>query len=201
MKESKFTGSAWAIFGRSILSTLSAFLLFIPLIAIVPSYYRWYFDNILIDGKKVEFDYDGVWRGAFGWFLFSSLTFGLGSFYASKRIMKFVISHTHFVGGTGGLSDFNGTAIEIFGYSILCFIAVYFFLIPIAWAYVATARWGIKKVVIDGESMSFVSEDAWFGVIGWAIFALITFGLGSFYAQKRIDMWLISHTHIAEAKR
>jgi hypothetical protein len=46
MKESKFTGSARAFFGLSILSTLSSLLLFIPLIAIVPSYYRRYFDNI-----------------------------------------------------------------------------------------------------------------------------------------------------------
>jgi hypothetical protein len=126
MKESKFTGSARAFFGRSILSTLSALLLFIPLIAIVPSYYRPYFDNIEIDGKKVEFDYDGVWWGILGRLLLLLITFGLGGYYAEKRILKFAISHANFSGETGGLSDFNGTAVEIFGYSILCSCVIFF---------------------------------------------------------------------------
>jgi hypothetical protein len=78
-------------------TSLSVYLLFIPLVFLIVSTNRWYNSHTMYSGKQLTFKHDGPWWGVLGWALFSVITFGIGSFYAQKKEIQWTISHTHFV--------------------------------------------------------------------------------------------------------
>lgn len=195
MKESKFTGSAWGLFGWNILIALSAYLLLIPIAFVIPKYFKWYYENMEIDGKKLEFEYEGPWWGILGWILFIIVTLGIGSFYASKRIMQFTIEHTKVVGESGEESSFDGSAWGILGWSMLTSLCTYLLLIPLAFVIVPINVWYNQHTKISGRQLTFKHEGPWWGILGWMLFTIVTLGIGSFYAQKKQIQWSVGNTH------
>ena len=158
MTESKFTASAWGLFGWNILIALSAYLLLIPLAFVYPKYVKWYYSHVTIDGKQLEFEFDGPWWGILGWFLFIIVTFGLGSFYAMKKIAQFNIEHTHVVGEGELPSSFDGSAWGILGWSLATSLSAYLLLIPLAFVFVLTNRWYNEHTTISGKRLNLVHE-------------------------------------------
>lgn len=195
MKESKFTGSAWGLFGWNLLIVIATYALIIPVVFVLPKYVKWYYSHVIIDGEQLEFKYDGPWWGIIGWMLFVIVTFGFGGPYAAKRIIQWEIKHTHVKGDHEGLSEFDGSAWGILGYSILTTFSIYLFIIPFAWMYVILNRWYHNHTVISGRRLSLDHEGPWFGIFGWILFTFITLGIGSFYAQKKEIQWIYAHTH------
>jgi hypothetical protein len=195
MKNSKFTGSAWGLFGWNLLIAVSSLLFFIPLAYVYPRYVKWYVSNVTIDDEQLNFDYEGPWWGVIGWMLFSVITFGIGAFYASKKMMQWQVQHTYTPGNRAGRSYFSGDAWGIFAYSILTMLSIYAFIIPIAWTYVALNRWYHQNTIISGKGLKLDYKGPWFGVLGWALFAFVTLGFGAFYAQKKQIQFIYEHTH------
>jgi len=198
MKESKFTGSAWGLFGWNILILLSAYLLLIPVAFVLPKYFRWYYSNMEIDGKKLEFEYEGPWWGILGWILFIIVTLGIGSFYASKKIIQFTVKNTKVVGESGEVSSFDGSAWGILGWSLLTSLCTYLLLIPLAFIIVPINIWYNEHIKISGRQLSFKHKGPWWGIIGWMMFSIVTLGIGSFYAQKRQIQWSVENTHFID---
>jgi uncharacterized membrane protein YjgN (DUF898 family) len=198
MKESRFTGSAWGLFGWSILLTLSAYLLLIPIAFVLPKYLKWYYSHIEIDGKQIEFDYDGPWWGVLGWILFSVITLGIGTFYASKKMIQFTVEHTKVKGELEAESSFDGSAWGLFGWSILTSLSVYLLFIPLVFLIVTINKWFNSHTIYSGRQLSFKHDGAWWGIVGWMLFSIITLGIGSYYAQKKQIQWSIRNTHFVE---
>ena len=198
IKQSRFTGSAWGLFGWNILIILSTFLLFIPLAFVMPKYAKWYYSHWEIDGKKLIFDYEGPWWGYLGWMLFGFVTFGIGLYYATKKMMQFEISHTHVIGEDGSISKFNGSAFGIFGWAMISALGAYLLLIPLCFIIVSSNKWYHEHTIISGRRLVFTYEGAWWGLLGWTLFTLVTFGIGGYYAQKRQIQWTVENTHFIE---
>jgi hypothetical protein len=199
MKESKFTGSAWGLFGWNLLIIVATYALIFPVVFVIPKYIKWYYSHVTIDGEQLEFEHNGPWWGYLGWILFMVITLGLGSFYASKKMAQWELRHTHVQGDTEHESDFDGSAWGILGYSALSVLSIYLLIFPFAWAYVALNRWYTKHKVISNRRLILEHDGPWFGVLGWLLFAIITLGIGSFYAQKKELQWLYGHTHFAKS--
>lgn len=198
-KQSSFTGSAWGLFGWYLLIGLSAYLLFIPLAFIMPKYMQWYYENTKVDGKQLEFKYEGPWWGAIGWMLFTFVTLGIGAFYAMKKMTQFEFEHTHIVGEKEAISGFEGSAWGILGWSFLAAISAYLLMIPYCFVIVSSTKWFRKNTFISGNRLEFDYEGPWWGAIGWMLFSFVTLGLGSFYAEKKIIQWSIENTHFIES--
>lgn len=91
-------------------------------------------------------------------------------------------------------STFTATAWEIFVWNLLLIFSVMFFIIPVVYVYPRYQKWFFSNVIIDDQRVEFVSDDEpYWGLLGWALFSLITFGIGSFYAAKQIAIWTASH--------
>lgn len=195
MKKSEFTGSAWDLFGWNVLSIIVGYV-FILYPWYITRYSKWYYSNLIIDGRKVYFDYNKSYWGIFLWIFFILITLGIGTFYAIKKINEWQLSHVHFVDEERGESTFDGSAWGLFGYSILGQLSLLAFFIPYFFWYVGITKWITKHSVIDGKRLQFTYNGAYFGILGWGLFAILTFGLGSWYAQKRIIQWEASHTHL-----
>ena len=59
---------------------------------------RWYFDNMIIDGKQVVFDGRGkklFWR-YIGWILLTIITLGVWGFWMAVKILKWEVEHLYF---------------------------------------------------------------------------------------------------------
>lgn len=198
MKESKFTGTAWGLFGWNILLALSAYILLIPLAFVVPKYFKWYYSKMEIDGKKLEFEYEGPWWGIIGWILFIIVTLGLGSFYASKRITQFTIKNTKVIGESGEESSFDGSAWGILGWNLLSSLCGYLLFIPLAFVIVSINVWSNEHTKISGRQLIFKHDGPWWGIIGWLFFSIVTLGIGSFYSQKKQIQWSVANTHFVD---
>jgi len=199
MKKSTFTGSAWGLFGWSLLGLITSYLSII-LFFLFPIYFtnycKWYFSKWIIDGKRLVFKYDKPYWGIIGWELFIIITLGFGSYYAFRRILQWQMSHVHFEDSLEKVSDFDGSAWGLFGWSILSVVSIYLLFIPFIFVYAPLNRWYDEHTIIDGNRLQFTYRGPAWPVLGWSLFSLLTLGLGSFYAQKRILMWNLSHTHV-----
>ncbi len=198
MQESKFTGSAWGLFGWNILIAISAYFLLIPLVFVIPKYYKWYYSHVVIDGKQLELDYDGPWWGIIGWVLFSVITLGIGSFYATKKINQYFTKHTKVQGESESESSFDGSAWGIFGWSLLVTLSVYLLLIPLVFFIGKINKWINNHTKISGKQLIFTHNGPWWGILGWMLFSIITLGIGSYYAEKKRIQWSIGNTHFAD---
>ncbi|AUD63731.1 hypothetical protein BK010_09055 [Tenericutes bacterium MO-XQ] len=198
MKESKFTGSACGLFGWNLLIVLATYAFIIPVVFVLPKYVKWYYSHVTIDGEQLEFKFEGPWWGYLGWTLFVIATLGLGGPYAAKKMAQWEIQHTHIIGDTESNSDFDGSAWGILGYSLLSVLSIYALIFPFAWMYVILNRWYNNHTVISGKRLSLRHDGPWFGVLGWILFAFITLGIGSFYAQKKQIQWIYAHTHFTD---
>lgn len=195
MKKSEFNGSAWGIFGWMVLISLSSFLFLIPLAFVMPRYWTWYYSHVIIDDRQLEFNEEGPYWGAIGWALFSVITFGIGTFFAQKKMNQYIISHVHVAGEPVSESSFYGSAWGIFGWSIVSSLAMFFFMIPYAFVYPLVAKWQNDHTIVSGRQLVLDYSGPYWGVIGWAIFSAVTFGIGSFYAEKKLTQWLFANTH------
>ncbi|NLG81200.1 MAG: DUF898 domain-containing protein [Bacilli bacterium] len=195
MRKSQFTGSAWGLFGWQVLLTISVLLFVIPIVFVFPLYVKWLYEHLEIDGKQLEFDYDGPWWGLLGWSLFAFITFGIGSFYATKRIIQFMIKHAKIKGESTDGSEFAGSAWYIFLFWILWGLCGYAFFIPLAFLFPYMSKYMVTNTKYSGRVLKFTSEDIWWGAYGWFMLAVLTFGFGAFYAQKRMIQWIVNHTN------
>ncbi len=198
MRQSKWTGSALGILGWSILLAVSMYLLFIPFLFVLPKYLKWYYSHMTIDGKQVEFREDGPYWGLLGWMLLIMITLGLASWYASKKIMQWELSRVHIV-DEYGVSTWTGSAWGILGYGILATISMYLFFIPFLFVVVIISKWVTSHWIMDDKQLQFEYEGAYWGLLGWMLLTIITFGLASWYVQKKVTQWAVSHTHFAVA--
>lgn len=199
MKESKFTGSAWGLFGWNIVIAVATMLFVIPVVFVIPKYMEWYYSHVTIDGKKIKFEHQGPWWGYLGWQLFAVITLGIGSWYAMKKMIQWEVKHLS-AEGEDGKSAFTGEALSLFGYNILVVISMYLFVLPFAWAFVSYTRYIVEEQMISGKRLKFDYQGPWFGVLGWILFTFVTLGLGGFYAQKKMIQWQFAHTHFASAE-
>lgn len=194
MKKSEFTGSAWGIFGWSVLISLSTFLFLIPLAFVMPKYWEWYYSHITIDDKQLEFTNTAPYWGAVGWILFTIVTFGIGAFYAQKKMHQYTISNVHVDGEEEYSSNFRGSAWGLLGWGIISYFAMMAFAIPYAFVLPLIHKWMNDKTMINERQLVFNYSGPYWGAIGWMFFSVVTFGIGSFYAQKRITMWSTENT-------
>jgi hypothetical protein len=199
MKESTFTGSAWGLFAWSLLGIITAYLSII-LFFLYPIYFtqycKWYYSKWVIDGKRLVFNYNKPYWGYIKWVLFIIITLGFGTYYALKRILQWQMSHVHFEDNGEKVSDFDGSAWGLFGWTLLAGFSVYLLFIPYIFLYAPLNRWINGHTIIDGDRLLFTYRGPAWPVLGWSLFSILTLGLGSFYAQKRILMWNLSHTHL-----
>lgn len=211
MKKSHFTGSAWEIFGWTLLFSLSQFLFFIPHLFLYPQYLKWFWSKVTIDDSKIEFTYSSLWFGFIGWNLFSVFTLGFGYFYAQKKIRQFEFEHLKVIDYSrknieseqfdvsswkrNDVSTFDGSAWGILGYEVISFVSISLYLIPFAWAIVSIQKWYSKHSVISGKRLTFDYQGPYFGFFGWFFLTIVTFGLGVFYMNKKLIQWSIEHTH------
>jgi hypothetical protein len=195
MKKSDWTGSAWGLLGWNILLTLSAYFFVFPLAFVLPKYLKWYYSKKTIDGKQLEFRDDGepAWE-YIGWILFALFTFGIGAFFAQKKIYQWELSRVH-IQGENGNSGWNGSATGIFGYALLSTFSIYLFFIPYLFVLVTERKWVISKQLLDNKELSFEYSGAYWGILGWIIFIYFTLGIGTWYAEKKIIQWGARHTH------
>lgn len=97
--ESVFTGSAMAMFGRSLVTALVSLVsLGIATPWMVCKYQRFVIGNTYIGGRKLRFD--GVGGRLFGkwilWELLTVVTFGIYGIWATQRMQAWFTMHTHF---------------------------------------------------------------------------------------------------------
>ena len=75
-KESTFTGSNWGIIGRLIVMSFGMALTYcIAAPWLLAWYYRWYYENTIIDNKRLEFTGTGKDMLFFFTFYYSFLSF------------------------------------------------------------------------------------------------------------------------------
>lgn len=194
MKKSSWTGSAWGILGWSLLLLLSFYFFIIPIVFVLPKYLKWYYSHATIDGEKLEFREDGPYWGLLGWLVFTIITLGLGSWYATKRMTKWELARVHIV-GENKESDWTGSAMGLFGYQILSVLSIYLFFIPYLFVFVAFEKWITKHWVLDARELEFQYEGAYWKLIGWIFLTIITLGLASWFVQKKITQWSFEYTH------
>lgn len=197
MKKSQFTGSAWEILVWMLIISVASSLLLFPVAFVIPHFLKWVYEHTTIDDEKLEFVPDGPAWKVLGWMLFAVITFGIGAFYAMKKIRIWELERVRIVGAEK-TSTFEGNAWEILGYTFLLSIAVGLFLIPLAWVLAIVLRWNNSRTLLSGRRLQFVREKPWFGVIGWTLFAAITLGLGTFLAMKKMIIFAVEHTHFIE---
>jgi hypothetical protein len=101
------------------------------------------------------FKYDKLYWGYIGWELFIIITLGFGGYYDFKRILKWQMSHVHFEEGLEKVSDFDGSAWGLFGWSILSIFSIYLFFIPFIFIYAPLNRWYDERTIIDGNRLQF----------------------------------------------
>ena len=194
MENSQWTGSAWGILGWRIVITIASMLFLVPLAFVIPKYNKWFYSKMTIDGKQLEFREDGPWFGFIGWMLFSIITLGLGSWYASKKMHQWTIKRVH-VNGEEGSSYWTGSAAGILGYGVLQALSIYLFFIPFLFVIVVVEKWYTKNTYIDGKQFEFRYEGAYWEMIGWIFLVVITLGLASFFVEKKITQWSVENTH------
>jgi len=199
MKKSTFTGSAWGLFGWSLLGAITGYLSII-LFFLYPIYFtqycKWYFSKWVIDGKRLVFKYNKPYWGYIKWELFILITLGFGTFYALKKILQWQMSHVHFEDNNEKVSDFDGSAWGLYGWTLLTTLSLYFLFIPFIFIYAPLNRWFNSHTIIDGNKLLFTYRGPAWPLLGWSLFSIFTLGIGIFYAQKRILMWNLSHTHL-----
>lgn len=198
MKKSEFNGSAWGLFGWNILLMIAVMFFIIPVVFVIPKYYKWYYSHVIIDGKQLYFDYDEPWWGFLGWLIFGYITLGLGAIYASKKMIQFEISHVKMIDESGAISEFNGSAWGLLGWGLLTVISVYLLIFPVCFVIVKMNKWFTSHTIISGKQLTFDFDGAWWGFLGWMLFIFVTFGLGAYYAQKKELQWIFSNTHFVE---
>ena len=194
MKKSKWTGSAWGILGWRLLLLLSFYFFIIPMVFVLPKYLKWYYAHATIDGEKLEFREDGPHWGLLGWLVFSIITLGFGSWYATKRMTKWELARVHIVGENKD-SDWTGSAMGLFGYQILSVLSIYLFFIPYLFVFVTFEKWSTKHWVLDARELEFQYEGAYWDLIGWLFLTIITLGLASWFVEKKITQWSFEYTH------
>lgn len=198
MTKSSFKGSAVDIFIWNLALIFSIYLFIIPVVFVFPKYCKWFYSQIEIDGKELKFEEDGPYWGIIGWILFMFVTLGFGSFYAMKKISIWTIQRVKVVGEEDKESDFEGSAMEIFAYSLLVGFSSYLFFIPVAWTFVMLSKFMMKSTKISGKYLELDYEGPYWGILGWVLFIFVTFGFGGWYAQKKIFQWQYEHTHFVE---
>ena len=97
-------------------------------------------------------------------------------------------------------SRFVGSAWSIIGYAmlfVLCFAgAIFTFGFSLAWWYKSKTGWKISNTIIEGKKLAFsgTSAQIWGTIVSSAIFIVLTLGIYSCYAEKRLSIWEAKHT-------
>lgn len=96
-KESTFTGSNWGIIGRLIVMSFGmALTYYIAAPWLLAWYYRWYYENTIIDNKRLEFTGTGKDMLFFYTFLVVTvLTFGIAAFFMMAWLQRKIMSFVH----------------------------------------------------------------------------------------------------------
>ncbi|MGI6787767.1 MAG: hypothetical protein ACOX5X_04420 [Acholeplasmataceae bacterium] len=96
-KKSTFIGSNWNLIWRTfVLSFGVAITLFIATPWLLSWYLKWYFDQVIVDGKKLRFDGEGkdLMETVYILILLSIVTFGIATLFMMawtyRRMMQFV---------------------------------------------------------------------------------------------------------------
>jgi len=97
-----------------------------------------------------------------------------------------------------GVSYFDGTVLQHFGYSLLAgmFIAITFG-IGAPWAYCGLHRWETEHTVINSKRLEFDGKGLQLFLLSikFIFFTIITFGIYVFWVPVRLNQWVVSHTH------
>ncbi|VEU83109.1 hypothetical protein [Acholeplasma hippikon] len=194
---SEFKGKALDLFVWNIILSIASGFFLVPLAFVLPKYLKWFFSQIMIDDSQLEFIEDGPAWEILIWILFATVTFGIGAPFAYKKMLKWVYNRVRVVGENDGLCDFTGTAWDLLANALIFALGWMFFIIPAAWTFIIFYKYMHSSTVINGRSLIFDTEAPWFGVIGWIFFGVITLGIGSWYAQKKIYQYIYQNTHFS----
>lgn len=96
-------------------------------------------------------------------------------------------------------SKFDGSGIELFGYSVLTTIVCLITCgIAAPWMICKTYKWRISHTVINGKRLTFTGSGA--SLLGhwilWEILTVITCGIYGFFVHIALRKWEMSHTFI-----
>lgn len=96
-KESTFTGSNWGLIWRPIVMSLGISLsLFIATPWLMAWFFNWYFSNMVVDGKQLEFTGTGSdMFFIYLYFLISIVTVGFGAIFMMAWLHRKVMAHVH----------------------------------------------------------------------------------------------------------
>ncbi len=215
---SRFTGGAFANFGRNFAVTL------VSLITIGIAYpfmkcwkLRWEARNTYIDDRRLIFD--GKGGQLLGkWLLWVLLSIVTIFIYALIRMplnmIRWTTKHTHFEDNYDSIvaaskdkdaepafpeSKFNGSILGLWGVNLLGnFVTLITLSFGMYWAHCYKERWYTKHTAYDGCQLVFDGKGIqYFGkCFVWILLTIITIGIYSFWLAVKVKNWTISHTHI-----
>ncbi len=102
--------------------------------------------------------------------------------------------------GSSGLSEFDGTLLQLIGWSLFAFLVSALtagILLPLG--VVSLWRWDVNHTVIEGRRLRF--DGTAMGLFGlwirWWLLAIVTLGIYSFWIPISLRRWKTSHTNFA----
>lgn len=96
--KSTFTGSNWDLIWRSIVASILVSITFLIATPWVMSWMgKWFFDNVVVDGKKMRFDAEGkdLLKPVYIYLLVSLVTFGIGAIFMMAWFLRKVSPFLH----------------------------------------------------------------------------------------------------------
>ena len=200
MKESKFTGGAFAYFG---VLFVQGFVTAITLGLAYPAMrcwgLRWIKSHTYIDGEQMSFTGTGgdLFLKYIKWLLLTVITFGIYGIVLAKELQVWETKNTHIVGSTKE-SKFTGTALGLFGVNILQGLIIVFSLgFGTCFAFCYKQKWIMehtlydeKKTFFDGTAMELFGQ-----LIIWSLLTFVTLGIYGFWLNVKTANWLTSHKH------
>ena len=201
MPESRFTGGALANFFIGLIAFIvSVITLTLAYPAMKCWKMRWQTKHTYINGRHLVFDGKGI--QLFGkyiiWFLLTIITLGIYYLVRGKlNIVRWQTKHTHIEGVENGESKFTGSAIGLFGHTLLVvFVTIITFTLGLYWGICHIRRWYVNHTVYDGYSLKFDGKGIQlFGkCICWALLTIITLGIYSFWLIVKVKKWITKHT-------
>ena len=204
--ESRFTGTAIALFGKIVLSIL---LIIISLGFATPwvicMLLRWITGNTYVNGKRLRFD--GRGGGLFGkyilWTFLTIITFGIYGFWNALNMTKWITKHIH-ISDEHGESKLNTNVWAFTGRGLLTGLIIFFsFGFATPWALCMYLRWITKRVTIDGRELRFNGNGgSIFGkYILWSFLTIITFGIFSYSFIVRMVKWIVKNLAFVNVER